>query len=127
MLYLLLGISAIIVIALIGMLILTFTLINDVNPKDIVSKHIELNARKTYCGTLLVTVLLEQEFESVSYDFSTYERNKTIGITITLHGKSAEYDKYLNEDGVVPPFILPEQKVYLMKDGSYMWDFRQFM
>ena len=120
-------ILATIVIPLIGVLIAVFTIINDVDPKDLVERYFENNHKEKYKGALLVTVIENQGFEGVSYDFSTYDRNHMIGVTLSLIGKHADYDDYRDEEDNIPPFVLPEQTVYLMKDGSYIWDFRKFM
>ena len=79
-----------------------------------------------YPCTLLVSIIEDSDFEGGSYDFSLYQDEQIIGYTCYKKGKPYN-GKFLDENG--DPVVIPmkNQKVYLMKDGGYQWDFRQYM
>lgn len=62
------------------------------------------------------------EADCVFYDFSQYEENQIVGMTVT-HTETAE-NANLNEE-MIQPFLLKNQKILLFKDGTYQWDYRK--
>lgn len=85
------------------------------NPKQVLNYYYDKYKEEEYLCTLLIS---NQKIasNSICFDFSKYETNNIIGIIV--------YNEELEEDILS---ILPNQKIYKMKDGSYEWDMRQFI
>ena len=89
------------------------------NPKEYFKYYLKLYSKEIIECTLLIVFLDNDDFTGTAYDFSTYESNGVIGMYCYLEGREDEdVEKHL---------ILPNQKVHLMKDGSYQWDLTNFI
>ena len=85
------------------------------NPKQVLNYYYDKYKEEEYLCTLFIS---NQKIASngMCFDFSKYETNNIIGIIV--------YNEELEDNSFS---ILPNQKVYKMKDGSYEWDMRQFI
>ena len=66
------------------------------------------------------------DFDGSIYDFSKYEESNIIGLT-EYKTTTESNGKYEDDDGEPITALLPNQKIYKMKDGSYTWDFRNLL
>ena len=97
-------------------------------PKVVMNCYFEEeNIKNKYPCKLLITINTDINLDCYQfYDFSTYEENGVIGLTVNTNDVRVQ-NKFKDEDGNYKATIIPNQLVYEMKDGEYQWDFRPFM
>ena len=88
------------------------------NPKEYFNYYLDTFTTEIFEGNLLLSFLPSDQFTGTVYDFSFYEENKLIGLYY--------YDNK-NDNEIEKNIILPNQKIHLMEDGSYQWDFSKFI
>ena len=98
----------------------------DKNPKEMMGYYFKHYAEESYPCTLLLAIKEGADFDGSIYDFSKYEESNIIGLTEykTTTESNGKYEDY---DGEPITALLPNQKIYKMKDGSYTWDFRNLL
>ena len=88
----------------------------EADPKTALDQYYnEKNIEQTYTCDLLVMKNNSIKQNELCFDFSKYELNNIIAVYVN----SEEL-----EDGSFT--ILPNQKVYKMKDGGFVWDIRHY-
>ena len=78
------------------------------------------NIEEKYPCTLILNATYDTPFTGTAFDFSEYEKNKIIGLTV-CNPKNSKYKDYFDEEGNFCNVIVPNQTVCKMKDGSYIW------
>lgn len=95
------------------------------NPDMALDFYYESNAVEAYKCTLFLTIKEDSEFDGAMYDFSMYNEAGIISLVDCRSNRSARAKRqYVDENGDPITGALPNQTVYLMKDGSYEWDVR---
>ena len=95
------------------------------NPDMALDFYYESNAVKAYKCTLFLTIKEDSEFDGAIYDFSMYNEAGVISLVDCRSNRSVRAKRqYIDENGDPITGALPNQTVYLMKDGSYEWDVR---
>lgn len=79
------------------------------------------NIEEKYPCTLILNATYNTAFTGTAFDFSKYEKNKIIGLTI-CNPKDPRYKDYFDENGNFYNVIVPDQMIYKMKDGNYVWE-----
>lgn len=79
------------------------------------------NIEEKYPCTLILNATYNTSFTGTAFDFSKYEKNKIIGLTI-CNPKDPRYKNYFDENGDFYNVIVPDQMIYKMKDGNYVWE-----
>lgn len=79
------------------------------------------NIEEKYPCTLILNATYNTSFTGTAFDFSKYEKNKIIGLTI-CNPKDPRYKDYFDENGDFYNVIVPDQIIYKMKDGNYVWE-----
>ena len=79
------------------------------------------NIEEKYPCTLILNATYNTSFTGTAFDFSKYEKNKIIGLTI-CNPKDPRYKDYFDENGDFYNVIVPDQMIYKMKDGNYVWE-----
>ena len=79
------------------------------------------NIEEKYPCTLILNATYDTPFTGTAFDFSKYEKNKIIGLTI-CNPKDPRYKDYFDENGDFYNVIVPDQMIYKMKDGNYVWE-----
>ena len=88
------------------------------NPQLLVKYYLDTYTVKEFPCTLIVANIYNSKDTFLAYDFSKYEENNIIMLT---HYKAEEKDE---EEEVVISAPMPNQKICLMEDGTYLWDTR---
>lgn len=96
------------------------------NPKEMMEYYLKNHSKNSYPCTLLLSIKEGAEFDGSIYDFSEYENKNIIGLIEYKTGTPSN-GKYEDEEGEPIFALLPNQTVYEMKDGSFLWDFRNLM
>ena len=95
------------------------------NPDMALDFYYESNAVEAYKCTLFLTIKEDSEFDGAIYDFSMYNEAGIISLVDCRSNRSVRAKRqYIDENGDPITGALPNQTVYLMKDGSYEWDVR---
>lgn len=89
----------------------------DSNPKYLMDYYLENESEDCYNCNLILTENNNAGFDGSVYDFSRYEEMNIIGLINCKNNKSEDEDE-------IKIALLPNQKVYKMKDGSFQWDCR---
>ena len=96
------------------------------NPKGVMKNYITRYSTESYPCTLLLAIKEGADFDGSIYDFSKYEESNVIGL-IEYKTTTESNGRYEDDDGEPITALLPNQKVYKMKDGSFLWDFRNLL
>lgn len=119
-------------LAAIGILYYVITVLIDLafdnNPREMTKEYFARFAKEGYDCTLMLTFQEHMGYDGAIFDFSRYEDNGIIMMVECYKGKSTNpKDNYYNEDGTPNTVFIPNQKVWLMQDGSYQWDITPYL
>lgn len=88
----------------------------DSHPKEWLTYYIDHMAEEKYICTLVLTIQGDAAFNGTIYDFSQYETNNIIALSV--HHEASTPSDYR---------VLKRQTVYKMKNGDYLWDYRYLL
>lgn len=99
-----------------------------VSPVEMAETYFTQFGKEHYDCTLMLTFQENMGYDGSIFDFSRYEDNGIIMMVECYKGKSTNpKDCYYDEDGNPGTVFIPDQKVWLMQDGSYQWDITPYL
>ena len=87
-------------------------------PESMMDYYFDKYTAKVFPCTLIVSKVYNSESQFLAYDFSQYENKNIVLLT---NYTDEERDEEEEVELSVP---MPNQKICLMEDGTYLWDTR---